>query len=122
MRGHPKESDMTRRDIYVYADWQNIKKPMLMGVLTSDLLRGKEVFSFEYKDAWLSSGFAHSLDPDLQLYSGLQYLNDADKINFGMFLDSAPDRWGRVLMQRKEAAESRLYKRTRKKLFETDYL
>jgi serine/threonine-protein kinase HipA len=113
---------MAKRDIYVYADWLNINEPKLMGVLTSDLLRGKEIFSFEYNDAWLSSGFAQSLDPDLQLYSGLQYLNDADKINFGMFLDSSPDRWGRVLMQRKEAAEARLQERRPKKLFETDYL
>lgn len=78
---------MAKSDIYVYADWLNIKEPKLMGVLTSDLLRGKEIFSFEYNAAWLSSEFAQSLDPDLQLYSGLQYLNDADKINFGMFLN-----------------------------------
>jgi serine/threonine-protein kinase HipA len=113
---------MAKRVIYVYADWQEIKESLLMGVLTSDLFRGKEIFSFEYNDAWLSSGFAQALDPDLQLYSGLQYLNDAEKINFGMFLDSSPDRWGRVLMQRKEAAEARLQERKPKKLFETDYL
>lgn len=113
---------MSKRQIYVYADWQEISEPFLMGVLTSDLLRGKEIFSFEYNDTWLSSRFAQSLDPDLQLYSGVQYLRDTEKINFGLFLDSSPDRWGRVLMQRKEAAEARLQERNPKMLFETDYL
>lgn len=95
---------------------------MLMGVLKSETLRGKEIFSFEYDSNWLTSGYVQTLDPDLQLYSGPQYLNDNKKSNFGIFLDSSPDRWGRVLMQRKEAAEARLQKRNTNKLFETDYL
>ena len=113
---------MAKREIYVYADWHEVKGPLLMGVLTSEMLRGKEIFSFEYDKVWLSSGFVQTLDPDLQLYSGPQYLNDDYKFNFGLFLDSSPDRWGRVLMQRREAAESRLQDRKPNKLFETDYL
>lgn len=113
---------MTKRVIYVYADWQEIKGPHLMGVLTTELLRGKEIFSFEYDNSWLSLGYAQTLDPDLQFYRGPQYLNDDDKLNFGLFLDSSPDRWGRVLMQRREAAEARLQGRKANKLFETDYL
>ena len=73
---------MAKREIYVYADWQEVNGPLLMGVLTSERLRGKEIFSFEYDKAWLSSGFAQTLDPDLQLYSGPQYLNDNNKFNF----------------------------------------
>jgi serine/threonine-protein kinase HipA len=41
------------------------------------------------------------------LYSGQQYLNDS-KSNFGIFMDSSPDRWGRLLMRRREAAMARL--------------
>src|SRR5690606_28900407 len=44
------------------------------------------------------------------------------KTNFGLFLDSSPDRWGRVLMQRRAAAEARLNEKKPNKLFETDYL
>jgi serine/threonine-protein kinase HipA len=113
---------MAKREIYVYADWQEVNGPLLMGVLTSERLRGKEIFSFEYDKAWLSSGFAQTLDPDLQLYSGPQYLNDDSKFNFGLFLDSSPDRWGRVLMQRRVAAEARVHARKPNRLFETDYL
>ncbi len=113
---------MAKREIYVYADWLEVGGTKLMGVLASERLRGKEIFSFEYDKDWLSSGFLQALDPDLQLYTGPQYLSDNDKFNFGLFLDSSPDRWGRVLMQRREAAKARLEKRTPNKLFETDYL
>ncbi|MEQ9375007.1 MAG: HipA domain-containing protein [Imperialibacter sp.] len=113
---------MAKREIYVFADLQEVNGPILMGMLTSEMLRGKEIFSFEYDKTWLSSGFAQTLDPDLQLYPGPQYLNDDSKFNFGLFLDSSPDRWGRVLMQRREAAEARWQERKPIKLFETDYL
>lgn len=111
----------TRRDIYVFADWREISGPQLIGVLHSELLRGKEVFSFEYEKNWLQENFSQVLDPDLALYSGLHFLHE-DKTNFGAFLDSSPDRWGRILMRRREAALARKEGRTESSLFETDYL
>ncbi|MFN6943349.1 MAG: type II toxin-antitoxin system HipA family toxin [Cytophagaceae bacterium] len=93
-----------------------------MGTLHSELLRGKEIFSFEYHTEWLKNVNAQVLDPGLQLYSGLQYLNDGDKTNFGLFLDSSPDRWGRILMRRREAALARQENRQENNLHETDYL
>jgi serine/threonine-protein kinase HipA len=103
-----------KREVFVYADWQGIDEPQLMGVLVAELLRGKEIFSFEYSKAWLELKQAQILDPDLQLYSGKQFLNDSSKSNFGLFLDSSPDRWGRVLMRRREAAYARLENRSGK--------
>lgn len=111
----------SRRDLYVYADWKEIKGPRLMGVLHSELLRGKEIFSFEYEQEWLQEDFSQILDPDLALYSGLHFLND-NKANFGTFLDSSPDRWGRILMRRREAALARKQGRREENLYETDYL
>jgi serine/threonine-protein kinase HipA len=110
-----------KKSISVYAHWSGMEKPLLMGTLHSDRLKGKEVFSFEYSDDWLQSGLAQLLDPSLQLYSGLHYLNE-DQDNFGIFLDSSPDRWGRILMRRREAALARIDEREEEKLFETDYL
>lgn len=111
-----------KRKVYVYADWQGMANPLYMGVLQSVLLRGKEVFSFEYDSEWLKNNQALLLDPDLHFYEGIQYLNDAEKTNFGLFLDSSPDRWGRILMRRRESALARQEKRTEATLFETDYL
>ncbi len=110
-----------RKHIYVYADWIGIDGPHLMGELCVDVVRGEEVFSFSYHEKWLTKGFVQELDPDLQLYSGEQYLEEG-KSNFGIFTDSCPDRWGRVLMQRREAILARKENRIPKKLNESDYL
>lgn len=95
---------------------------MRMGHLRATPSRGKEVFSFSYDRAWLDAGHSRQLDPDLQLFSGPQYLNATDRPNFGIFLDSSPDRWGRLLMQRREAAQAREEGRAARRLQETDYL
>jgi len=110
-----------KRTIYVYADWLELGAPQLIGELYSETLRGKEIFSFAYQKEWLQSDYAYQLDPDLGLFEGVQYLND-EKSNFGLFLDSSPDRWGRVLMKRREAALARKEERKVDKLFETDFL
>ena len=111
----------SKRSISVYAHWLDMQNPILMGILHSDRLKGKEIFSFEYDRDWLQNGPAQLLDPSLQLYSGLHYLNE-EQDNFGIFLDSSPDRWGRILMRRREAALARTDEREEQKLFETDYL
>lgn len=110
------------REIEVWADWLEHGSPVLMGHLHSSLTRGKEVFSFSYESQWLASGHARELDPDLQLFGGPQYLNSGERPNFGLFLDSSPDRWGRLLMQRREAALAREAGRPVHRLQETDYL
>ena len=110
-----------KRNIQVFADWQGLTKPALMGILSSERLKGKEIFSFSYMKEWLDSGYAQYIDPALQLYTGPQYLAE-DKSNFGVFLDSSPDRWGRLLMRRREAALARKDSRKENTLFETDYL
>jgi serine/threonine-protein kinase HipA len=110
-----------KKEISVYAHWEGFKDPFLMGILSATPAKGKEVFAFEYTKEWLESEFTYMLDPDLQLYSG-RYFPKEDKPNFGAFLDSCPDRWGRVLMDRREAALARNEKRAEKKLLESDYL
>lgn len=110
-----------KKEILVYAHYAEFKDPFLMGTLSATPAKGKEVFSFEYTKEWLQSESTYMLDPDLQLYSG-RYFPKEEKPNFGAFLDSCPDRWGRVLMDRREAALARNEKRAEKKLLESDYL
>jgi len=110
------------KHIWVYAHWQGIDTPKLIGTLTAQQARVDEIFSFSYDAQWLSSyATIYSLDPDLQLFEGRQYL-PSSKRNFGIFLDSSPDRWGRTLMQRWQAicAKSQHIKQT--PLVESDYL
>jgi len=106
--------------IYVYADWSN-SLPVLMGRLFVSANRGKELFSFEYSKDWLrSAGSDFVFDPDLHLYEGRQYA--PDKPLFGVFSDSCPDRWGRLLMKRKEVILAREGNRKPRALLESDYL
>lgn len=111
-----------KKQILVYADWQELNNgPAQLGNLSCTQARGQETFTFEYAAEWIKCGFSQLLDPDLELYSGAFYPRD-DKPNFGLFLDSSPDRWGRVLMQRREAAMAKIEDRPPKKLLESDYL
>lgn len=109
------------REIIVYADWVGLPEVLKMGILRSEQSRGEEVFSFEYTDAWLKSGYAQEIDPDLKLFVGPQYISD-EKPNFGLFLDSSPDRWGRTLMERREAILARQEERPKNRLNESDFL
>lgn len=109
------------KQILVYADWVELGSPQLMGSLKVEQLRGKEIFSFSYEQSWLDMGYTKVLDPELKLLEGPQFLSD-DKLNFGLFMDSSPDRWGRVLMKRKEAIKAKEEERHQTSLFESDYL
>ena len=109
------------RVIRVYADWSSPEPPRLMGNLTASRIRGHEVFAFEYDPEWIRRAEALYLDPHLGHYSGRQYVPEA-KANFGIFLDSSPDRWGRLLMRRREAYRARQESREERTLLESDYL
>lgn len=111
----------SKKDILVFAHWQGLKETQHMGTLTVTPEKGKETFAFEYTASWLKSGFSQMIDPDLQMYSGAYYPRN-DKSNFGVFLDSCPDRWGRILMQRREAVLAKKENRPPKKLLESDFL
>lgn len=112
---------MSREVVEVYADWHPIEEPLLLGHLTySDSSRGG-VFSFSYDKVFLKSPYRRQIDPMLTLHAGELYNDEADK-NFRAFLDSSPDRWGRILMQRRAAIETRKGIRANSRLTELDYL
>lgn len=110
------------REVEVWADWAELGGAVRMGRLRAVEARGKEIFSFEYDRPWLERGGSIRLDPDLGLVDGPQYLDGETRPNFGLFLDSSPDRWGRVLMQRREAAMARKEGRREHRLRELDFL
>jgi hypothetical protein len=83
--------------------------------------RSGEIFSFNYNEKWLTGAEVFEFDPDLALVPGHQY-PASDRANFGIFLDSAPDRWGRVLMQRRENSRARGEGRRPRTLTEWDFL
>lgn len=111
----------SEKKIYVYENWSGTE-PSLLGTLFINYSCGREVFAFEYDSSWLnSSESVNVLDPDLALYSGRQY-TPLDKPLFGIFADSCPDRWGRLLMKRREAILARKESRKPRALTESDFL
>lgn len=110
----------------IYAYFDNHNSPVFLGRVFVDVNRGKETFSFEYDRKWLQmcelGSFPNvSLDPDLPLFPGRQYLPSNKKI-FGALSDSSPDRWGRLLMQRREAIIAKQEQRKPKSLTDSDFL
>lgn len=111
------------KQIYVYESWST-NEPIFMGTIHVDNVRGFESFSFEYDETWLKKAKKKVkqsiLDPNLFFYRSRQYPQKQGL--FGIFLDSCPDRWGQLLMKRKEAIQARKEDRKPKKLTQTDFL
>jgi serine/threonine-protein kinase HipA len=107
--------------VQVYLDIERFEQPAPMGVLHCQGSGAGEVFSFGYDRGWLERPEAFAFDPDLVLATGHQY-PAPNRTNFGIFMDSSPDRWGRVLMQRRENARARMEKRKPRALTQWDFL
>lgn len=107
--------------IYVYESFRSTT-PNFLGTLFVENVRGRESYSFEYDADWLKSSANYMyLDPDLQLYAGRQYPTGAKNV-FGLFADSSPDRWGRLLMTRRERILAEQEGRKPRKLLDSDFL
>ena len=104
----PAETDQMKNPnqkadvVEVVIDLERLGGLQRMGWLHRQVGGGGDVFSFEYDKDWLKHPEVFQFDPDLQLVEGRLYA-PADRENFGIFLDSSPDRWGRLLMQRRAA-------------------
>lgn len=93
----------------------------VVGKLWCHNRKGRESASFEYDASWLKRPERFALEPALSLTPGAFYTT-ADQTLFGAIGDSAPDRWGRVLMRRAEAARAREAQQMPKTLGEIDFL
>ncbi len=95
--------------------------PLLVGRLWARARKQKESATFEYDPTWLAHAERFSLEPALTLGPG-QFHAPADKPLFGAIGDSAPDRWGRMLMRRAERRRAEKAGETPRTLMELDFL
>lgn len=105
----------------VFLDAAELGTQARVGTLFRNDARTDLGASFGYDEEWLRSEQTFMLDPRLELWHGEQH-PPAQASAFGIFLDSAPDRWGRVLMERREAAAALREGRKSRTLSETDFL
>lgn len=107
--------------LYVYADFDWFGQPQLVGWLSYESLRGNDSYAFEFDAEWLSKHNALILSSDLNNYAGKQYTSVGRDI-FGCFADALPDRWGRMLLNRREQLQALAEKRQVHRLSSFDYL
>jgi len=88
-----------------------------LGTLSHD--RGQVWFT--YSKTWLSHDIAFAIDPQLSL-DAAPFFPKAETGNFGIFLDSSPDRWGQTLMRRREALQAKDAGRPARTLYPWDFL
>src|SRR6185369_399428 len=96
-RAAPGSKLRMNREVEIYVDLQG--QPHLAGRLWSRLSKGREGASFAYDPAWLASPLRFPLEPALSLDAGSHHTKQGRSL-FGALGDSAPDRWGRMLMKR----------------------
>ncbi len=106
-------------EVLVYVDIAGT--PHLAGRLWARVRKAKESASFEYDPGWLEYADRFSLEPALALGPG-PFHTPSGKSLFGTLGDSAPDRWGRVLMRRAERRRAQGAGETPRTLMEIDYL
>lgn len=109
-----------RIDIWVYAHWKGMDAPKCVGVLSAQQAKGRKAFSFSYDEDWIASHEQLLIDPDITWYKGQQY--PSGKENFGVFMDSMPDTWGRTLMKRRAAITAMEQNKPVKVLYDIDFL
>jgi serine/threonine-protein kinase HipA len=114
---HPRNVPMT--DVEVHIDLEG--RPRRVGLLRRHIPRRAETVTFEYDDAWLNDQSRFSLEPALALTRGA-FTPLQGQSMFGSIGDSAPDSWGRRIMQRAERRQAERAKRAIRTLTEIDYL
>jgi len=107
--------------ITVYADFDFLQTPQGIGTLGYEHVRGKDHFVFQYSRQWLKQYGGILLSGDLMNIPSLQHPRSNDSV-FGFVKDSFPDRWGRLLLDRRERLMAKMEGRPKRMLTNYDYL
>lgn len=107
--------------LLVFADFDWLDKPELVGELCYEKLRGSDSYAFQYDEHWLKGHAEVNLSEDINNYPGMQYTQPGQDV-FGCFSDALPDRWGRTMLKRREQILASEEKRAVRSLSSFDYL
>jgi len=107
--------------ITVHADFDFLTAPKEIGTLGYERVRGKDHFVFEYSREWLRRYGGILLSGDLMNVPSRQHPRGNDSV-FGFVKDSFPDRWGGLLLDRRERLTAQAEGRPVRMLTDYDYL
>ena len=110
---------MSDRELLVHVDLAGVAH--FVGRQWARRARNRESVTFEYDADWLASPARFALEPALMLGGGPQHTRQGRAL-LGAFGDSAPDRWGRNLIQRDERRRAQAEGRAPRSLGEVDFL
>jgi serine/threonine-protein kinase HipA len=108
----------SRDRVVVHLGAPDLGPEQAIGTLVRERSGATSVISFAYEPGWIALPASFPLDPSLPLFEGEQYPPGLP----GIFADSAPDRWGRLLLERREALVARREERDRRQLDDWDFL
>jgi serine/threonine-protein kinase HipA len=108
---------MSDIEVHINLDGQNRR----VGLLRRNVAHRRETVTFEYDDVWFDDASRFSIEQALTLTRGI-FPPPQGQSMFGSIGDSAPDTWGRRLMQRAERRQAERDDRAVRTLTETDYL
>jgi len=108
--------------VEAWLDDNSLGPPTRVGLLTRTTSRSGDVVRFDYDAGWLDAASAFELDHELPLVAGAHHAPaGADQLT-GAFLDCSPDRWGKMLMERREGIDARAQGRRVRTLRAWDFL
>jgi serine/threonine-protein kinase HipA len=107
-----------RDRVDIHLDAPELGSRRRIGVLARERSGAQSVISFAYEPDWVADPAGFPIDPSLPLFEGEQYPSALP----GVLADAAPDRWGRTLLERREALAARREQRSRRYLDEWDFL
>ena len=103
--------------LFVYAEDDGVTSSV--GVAFTQTRRGRLSSTFAYDNSYLANPSAYAIDPELPLADGNWPASAALP---RAFLDAAPDRWGRNLIDRRAATQAREQRAAAPALNDVDYL
>lgn len=108
------------KSLFVY-DSFSANRPILIGLLSIERLKGTESYAFEYDIDWLKrTQLAWQLDPALKPRAGKP--NATSHTLFRLFTDASPEQWGQRLLKQKERQLADKDGRKPPKLYPSDFL
>ncbi|MSR21840.1 MAG: type II toxin-antitoxin system HipA family toxin [Gemmatimonadetes bacterium] len=110
---------MSAPDALVYVDLDG--NASLAGRLWTHVKGSSRSASFEYDASWIGAAGHFALEPALRVGPG-PFHTAPGRALFNAIGDSAPDRWGRTLLARRERLEAKRAGRAPRTLLEIDYL
>ena len=121
MKRVARQAGASRQQVDVCLDADIMEPLSRIGTLLHATALGRSVLSFAYDPEWLRRPNTFEIDPDLQLHEGETFPSHPSGV-FRIFVDSAPDRWGHTLLDRRETLRARKEGRPVRTLSEWDYL